>query len=156
MQISRGKFAKVIYKLYDAKDQRLLEAVPKAKPLVLRFGMGHLFPDFEKNLMGLEAGDRFDFVIQAERAYGPVDTYAIFDVSKDTFESQGELPADFFQPGRRVSMHDNNGMRHVGKMIKIMEDAVTIDFNHPLAGKDLRYVGEVLEVFDQPEVHKKQ
>jgi FKBP-type peptidyl-prolyl cis-trans isomerase SlyD len=52
-------------------------------------------------------------------------------------------------------MHDNNGMRHVGKMIKIMEDDVTIDFNHPLAGKDLRYVGEVLEVFDQPEVHKK-
>jgi FKBP-type peptidyl-prolyl cis-trans isomerase SlyD len=45
-------------------------------------------------------------------------------------------------------MHDNNGQQHIGKMIKIMKEAVTIDFNHPLAGKDLRYVGKVLEVFE--------
>ena len=149
MKIEAGKLAKVVYKLYDATDNSLLEEVPANKPLVFRFGIGHLFPDFEKNLMGLQAGNHFDFVIKAENAYGPVDTYAIFDIPKETFESHGDLPEDFYQPGRKISMHDNQGNQHTGRMIKIMEDAVTMDFNHPLAGKDLRYVGKVVEVLDK-------
>ncbi len=148
MKIENGKLAKVIYKLYDAKDGSLLEETPVENPPVFRFGIGHLFPDFEKNLTGLSEGDKFDFVIKAENAYGPVDTYAIFDIPKETFAIDGKIDEEFFQPGKKVRMHDNNGNPHIGKMIKIMDESVTMDFNHPLAGKDLRYVGEVLEVFE--------
>ncbi len=45
-------------------------------------------------------------------------------------------------------MHDNDGNQHVGRMVKILDDVVTIDFNHPLAGKDIRYKGAILEVFE--------
>jgi FKBP-type peptidyl-prolyl cis-trans isomerase SlyD len=148
MKIEPGKLAKIVYKLYDAGDNELIEEIPPEKPIVFRFGLNHLFPDFEKNLTGLAVDDTFDFIIKAEDAYGPVDTYAIFDIPKDTFEIDGKIPDNFFLPGKKVSMHDNNGQQHIGKMIKIMKESVTIDFNHPLAGKDLRYVGKVLEVFE--------
>jgi FKBP-type peptidyl-prolyl cis-trans isomerase SlyD len=147
MHISKDNSVKVIYKLYDAKNNILLEEVPEGKAITLKLGIGHVFPDFEKNLIGLSAGDTFDFIITAENAYGAVDTYAIFDIPKETFEIDGKLPDDFFLPGKKVAMHDNNGVQHIGKMIKIMDDAVTIDFNHPYAGIDLRYMGKVIEVF---------
>jgi len=148
MKIEAGKLAKIVYKLYDASNNDLIEEISSEKPIVFRFGLNHLFPDFEKNLTGLSAGDTFGFTIKADDAYGPIDTYAIFDIPKDTFEIDGKIPDNFFLPGKKVSMHDNNGQQHIGKMIKIMKEAVTIDFNHPLAGKDLRYVGKVLEVFE--------
>ncbi len=148
MKIEPGKLAKVFYKLYDASDNSLIEEIPRDKAVVFRFGIRHLFPDFEKNLTGLSAGDTFDFTIKAENAYGPIDTYAIFDIPKETFEVDGKIPDDFFLPGKKISMHDNNGQQHIGRMIKIMDETVTIDFNHPLAGKDLRYTGEILEVFE--------
>jgi len=155
MQIGKGKLAKIIYKLYDAQDGSLLEQIPEDKALVFRFGINHLFPEFEKNLWGLKAGDTFDFIIKAEDAFGPIDTYAIFDIPKETFEVDGKIPEDFFQPGKKISMHDNNGNRHIGKMIKILNDAVTMDFNHPLAGKDLRYSGKVVEVIDNTQNNRK-
>lgn len=152
MKIEPGKLAKLVYKLYDSADNSLIEEIPARKPVVFRFGINHLFPDFEQNLMGLTDEDEFDFVIKAENAYGPIDTYAIFDIPKETFEVDGKVPDNFFLPGKKISMHDNNGQQHIGRMIKIMDETVTIDFNHPLAGKDLRYVGKVIEVFENDKI----
>ena len=45
-------------------------------------------------------------------------------------------------------MTDNNGQKHMGKIINVNTNSVTMDFNHPLAGKDLRFVGKVLEVIE--------
>jgi FKBP-type peptidyl-prolyl cis-trans isomerase SlyD len=46
-------------------------------------------------------------------------------------------------------MTDNNGNKHMGRITKVMKHAVTMDLNHPLAGKDLRFSGKVLEVTEQ-------
>jgi len=146
MKVEKGKNVKVIYKLYDASDNSYLEKTPENNPPVFEIGVGNLFPEFEKNLLGLEQGDKFDFIIKAEDAYGPIDTYAIFDIPKETFAIDGKVDVSFFSPGKKIPMHDNNGNQHIGRMIKILDDVVTMDFNHPLAGKDLRYVGEILEV----------
>ncbi len=148
MKIGKNKLAKVYYKLYDNSDQSIIEEVSEDKPVVFRFGIGHLFPEFEQKLTGLQAGDEFDVTIPAENAFGPIDTYAIFDIPKDTFAIDGKVDEGFFLPGKKVSMHDNDGNQHVGRMVKILDDVVTIDFNHPLAGKDIRYKGTILEVFE--------
>jgi FKBP-type peptidyl-prolyl cis-trans isomerase SlyD len=50
--------------------------------------------------------------------------------------------------GNKIPMTDNDGNKHVGLITLVMESAVTMDFNHPLAGVDLRFVGEVLEVLE--------
>ena len=146
MKIISGSKASLIYTLYTAGDNKIIETVSKERPVVFTFGKGQLIEGFEENLLGLSAGDPFDFVIKAEQAYGPVDSYAIFDLPKETFEVDGKVDEKLLKPGNSFHMQDNDGNRHEGKIVSVHEETVTMDFNHPLAGKDLRFVGTVVEV----------
>ena len=105
-----------------------------------------MVPGFEKNLDGKKAGDQFDFILKAEDAYGTSDPYAIFDIPKDTFEVEGKVDEKMLQVGNIIPMADNEGNKHMGTITKVMEKAVLMDFNHPLAGKDLHFAGKILEV----------
>ena len=147
-KIEKGKKAKVIYTLTLADDEEVIDQADSEHPATFSFGQGQLIDGFEENLMGLKPGDSFDFVIPSEQAYGPRDTYAIFDVPKDTFAVDGKIDDNIIQIGNTFPMRDNQGNRHVGKIIQINEESVTMDFNHPLAGKDLHFTGKILEVFD--------
>ncbi|MCF6342969.1 MAG: FKBP-type peptidyl-prolyl cis-trans isomerase [Bacteroidales bacterium] len=146
MQIGPNKTAKLIYTLTTVQDGKIIEKVSEEKPAAFQFGIGQLLPAFEKNLSGLEATDEFSFILKSEDAYGPGDPYAIFDIPLDTFEVDGKTDEKMLRVGNTIPMTDNDGNKHLGKITKVMAHAVTLDFNHPLAGKDLRFSGKVLEV----------
>jgi len=145
MKISSGTKAKLIYTLKTDKG-KIIEEVDQSNPAEFAFGINQLLPDFENNLSGLGEGDEFDFFIQAENAYGKIDPYAIFDIPMDTFEVDGKVDEKMIQIGNIIPMTDKDGNKHHGKIIKILKDAVTLDFNHPLAGENLNFVGKVLSV----------
>jgi len=145
MKISSGTKAKLIYSLKTSKG-KIIEEIPADNPAEFAFGINQLLPDFENNLSGLGVGDEFDFFIQAENAYGKIDPYAIFDIPMDTFEVDGKVDEKMIQIGNIIPMTDKDGNKHHGKIIKILKDAVTLDFNHPLAGENLNFVGKVLSV----------
>ncbi|PLX12955.1 MAG: peptidylprolyl isomerase [Marinilabiliales bacterium] len=145
MKISSGVKAKLIYKLKTDKG-KIIEEINDSNPAEFVFGIGQLLPDFEQNLSGLNSGDEFDFSIKAENAYGPIDPYAIFDIPLDTFEVDGKIDEKMIQIGNVLPMTDNEGNKHHGKIIKILKDAITLDFNHPLAGENLNFVGKVISV----------
>ncbi|NOX86907.1 MAG: peptidylprolyl isomerase [Chlorobi bacterium] len=147
MKIDKGTSAKLYYTLTTLPDEKIIEKVTPEKPVTFTFGNGQLVEGFEKNLFGLQSGDSFDFVIKSADAYGPVDPYAIFDVPKDTFEVDGKIDEKMLRVGNVIPMTDNYGIKHLGKIIKVLEDAVSFDFNHPLAGKDLRFKGNIVDVF---------
>ncbi|UBM61283.1 FKBP-type peptidyl-prolyl cis-trans isomerase [Candidatus Sulfidibacterium hydrothermale] len=147
-KIEKGKKAKVTYTLTVAGENEIIDQADETRPATFSFGKGQLIDGFEKNLTGLKPGDSFDFIIKAQEAYGPRDSYAVFDIPKDTFAVDGKVDEKILQVGNTFPMRDNNGNRHVGKIIQINENSVTMDFNHPLAGKDLHFRGKVLEVFD--------
>jgi len=147
-KIEKGKKAQLVYTLTTAGDAEVIDKADKTHPATFSFGQGQLIDGFEKKLIGLAAGDTFDFVIPASDAYGPKDAYAVFDLPKDTFAVDGKIEENLLQVGKTFPMSDNDGNRHVGKIIHINEDTVTMDFNHPLAGKDLHFTGKILEVFD--------
>ncbi len=146
MKISQNSIAGIAYTLTSNASSEVLEKTPDNKVMKFKFGVGELLPDFEKNIIGLMAGDKFDFVVKANDAYGPVDPYAIFDIPKDTFEVDGKIDDKMLEVGNQIPLTDKEGNKHLGLITLVMEDAVTMDFNHPLAGVDLRFVGEVLEV----------
>jgi len=146
MKIGPGKTALLTYTLTLVEDDSEIEKVTDDKPAAFSFGIGQLLPAFEKNLNGLKADDTFTFVIKAEDAYGPVDQYAIFDIPKDTFEVDGKIDEKMVQVGNKIPMTDNDGNKHLGKIIRVHAETVTMDFNHPLAGKDLRFTGKILKV----------
>ncbi len=145
MKISSGTKAKLIYSLKTSKG-KVIEEIPTDNPAEFVFGIKQLLPDFEENLSGLGEGDSFDFEIKAENAYGPIEPYAIFDIPLDTFEVDGKIDEKMIQIGNIIPMTDKDGNKHHGKIIKILKDAVTLDFNHPLAGENLNFVGKVLSV----------
>lgn len=148
MKISQNSIVALSYILTDKATGKEIEKTPEDKIMKFKFGIGELLSDFEKNLIGLKKDDKFDFVINTDNAYGPVDPYAIFDIPKDTFEVDGVINEQMLTAGNKIPMTDNEGNKHVGLITLVMENAVTMDFNHPLAGVDLRFLGEVIEVIE--------
>ena len=146
MNISENTIATLVYTLQSAETGEILETIPENKPADFSFKSNQLLPGFEKNLTGLQANDHFDFTIMAQDAYGPKDSYAIFDIPIDTFEVDGKVNEKMLQVGNTIPMTDNEGNKHLGRIITLMKEAVTIDFNHPLAGVDLSLTGTVINV----------
>jgi len=148
MKITPNSIAALSYTLTNFATDEELEKTPDDKVMKFKFGVGELLPDFEKNIIDLKAGDKFDFKVLAADAFGPVDPYAIFDIPKDTFENDGKIDSKMLQVGNQIPLTDKDDNKHLGLITLVMENAVTMDFNHPLAGVDLRFVGEVLEVVE--------
>lgn len=144
-----NNYITVAYKLYvtDEKEEikeELVEECNEEHPFMFISEMGCVLPDFEKELVSLKLGDKFDFVIPCEQAYGEFDAKLMFDVPKNIFEVDGHFDTDHIYEGNVIPLQGADGSRFNGTVIEIKEDAVTIDLNHPRAGQDLHFVGNVV------------
>lgn len=147
MKIDKNTVATLYYTLTDNDSGEVLQQIMEEKPEEFIFGQGLMIDFFEDSLTGLEEADTFDFIIPLQQAYGPVDPSAIFDLPNSSFANEdGTFEEGVLQLGNIFPMQDNEGYRHYGKMIKIMDETVTMDFNHPLAGKNLRFEGKITGV----------
>ncbi|MDR2009837.1 MAG: FKBP-type peptidyl-prolyl cis-trans isomerase [Bacteroidales bacterium] len=147
MKVAKGKLITIIYDLYvDGFDEELIESVTEKEPLIFLLGEDEMLETFEEKLLELKEGDEFKFVLTKDEAYGDEDEDAIVEFPKSTFNEDGELP----EVGDYVPMEDEDGTVFDGTAIEITNDSVVIDFNHPLAGEDLYFVGKVLKVEDAP------
>ena len=143
--ITKNKYVTVSYELRTEKDGEVLEAAGADRPLEFICGQGQMLEYFEMNLLDRKEGERFDFRIPAANAYGLVNEDMVVDLPKDIFK---EVEAEEFLVGNVLPMMDSLGRRLQGRIVEIGEDEVRMDFNHPLAGKDLYFSGEVLGVRD--------
>ena len=142
---------KVVHLTYQLKvDGEIADSATADKPLQFIFGMGYLLPKFEENIAGKQAGDNFEFMLTAEQGYGLVNPGAIVDLPKSAFEVDGVFQEAYVQPGRSIPMMSAQGVIH-GTVISVGADTVKMDFNHPMAGKDLHFTGKVELVRDATE-----
>lgn len=148
MEIAENKVAILSYTLTTDGGRQIIELIRREHPRAFIFGADVLLEGFESAMIGMKTGNAFDFTLKAEQAYGPKDTYAIMDLPKDTFEVDGKIDESAFLIGNEIPMSDNEGNRHVGVVIDIKEELIVMDFNHPMAGKDLHFRGEIIEVRD--------
>jgi len=144
--------AKVISLTYELRagnaNGEVIETAEKNSPAQFLFGTGNLIPDFEENVGKLNQGDSFEFTIKSDNAYGPVNDQAVVDLPKSIFIVDGQLATDMLVVGNVVPMRDQEGNPLNGKVIEIGEETVKMDFNHPLAGVDLHFKGEVMDARD--------
>jgi|TARA_Y100000385_G_C13107502_1_gene649173 FKBP-type peptidyl-prolyl cis-trans isomerase SlyD len=148
VKITSNSIVAIDYTLSNNKSGEVLEKTPDDQVMKFKFGIGELLPLFESNIIGLIKGDDFDFIIPPKDAYGPLDAYAVFDLPMDTFTEDGNINSDMMQVGNKIPLTDKHGNKHMGIIKVIMKDAVTMDFNHPLAGIELRFVGSVTDVIE--------
>jgi FKBP-type peptidyl-prolyl cis-trans isomerase SlyD len=147
MEVAINKIVSVTYKLrLNGRDNEVIETVTEKNPLTFLFGSGFLLPGFESNLEGLKAGDSFDFSLSSEEAYGNFDPSSIIDIPLSSFQVDGKVDYELVKVGNSVPMQDSEGNKLTGVVKNIDDNAVSMDFNHPLAGNSLFFTGEITEV----------
>ena len=152
MAIDKQKVVSVTYQLsVNNSDGEVVETVDKEKPLTFLYGVGNMLEKFEENIQGLKEGDDFNFKIPSEEAYGEASEDAIVDLPIETFKIEGEIDYDLLKEGNYIPMQDQEGNRLDGIVLEVGEEKVKMDFNHPLAGDDLFFKGQVVSIRDASE-----
>lgn len=147
MKVEKDNVVSIVYELRaGSKEGEVVETLTEENPLTFLFGSGGLLPKFEENLDGLSSGDSFEFLLNSEDAYGPVMENAVVHVPKTVFEVEGKIDEELMQVGNTVPMMDAEGRRLNGKVIAVEGEAVKMDFNHPMAGTDLHFKGQVTDI----------
>lgn len=124
-------------------DGAPVDQSPKDKPLEYRQGAGMIVPGLEAQLAGHKAGDRFEAKVEAKDGYGERLPAAIKTIPYPVFG--GRKKAQSLKPGDTVN-GQANGRPFQAKVVALADDGVTLDLNHPLAGKPLTFAIEVVSV----------
>ena len=149
MVIEEKKVVLVHYTLTEGTAEgEKIESTEGREPLGFIYGVGMMIPDFEAKLKGMKSGDKFAFAIKAVNAYGEYDETALVEVPKTMFEMEGKIPDDLLEVGRTIPLTDQEGNRFQGTVAWVGLEKVKLDFNHPMAGVDLFFTGQVESVRD--------
>ena len=148
MDIGQDKVVGLTYELRsEDKSCQLIQKVDANAPFYFLFGHNNVIKGFESNLEGKTQGDDFGFSIPSDEAYGPVREEAIVELNKKIFNFPNEVKEkEMFQVGNSLALQDQNGNPLDGVVLSVSEENVKMDFNHPLAGVNLYFSGEILEV----------
>ncbi len=128
------------YRLALADDTELVSTFG-AKPATLQLGSGELAPVLERCLIGLPAGQRTVFLLEAEQAFGPHNPQLMQRFARDELPNPGEL-----REMALIEFKAPNGAAYTGLVRELGEAEALIDFNHPLAGKAIRFEVDVIGI----------
>ncbi|WP_068540548.1 FKBP-type peptidyl-prolyl cis-trans isomerase [Thermodesulfatator autotrophicus] len=116
------------------------EVVDSSKePIVLKVGEGKFMPAVEEALVGHRTGERVIVLVSPEEHYGK------YDPKKLQIIPAEKLP-EGINPGSLVKIQDEYGVVHPAILKKVEEGLAVVDFNHPLAGKTLRFEVDILGI----------
>lgn len=149
MKIEKNKVVSVAYELKvndEAGQQQVIENVEPAQPMVFLFGASGLPEKFESELQGKNEGEPFEFSLSSEEAYGNYEQEAIVELPHDIFKVDDVFDASKFPVGSFVPMTDPEGNMLRGRVLEIRPETIVMDFNHPLAGHELYFKGNVVNV----------
>ena len=124
-------------------DGSIVDSTRGKAPATFSVGDGNLLPGFEQAMFGLKAGDHRSIVLEAENAFGPHNEDNIQIMRRGVFDRGMTL-----EPGVVVSFADKSQSELPGVITEVNADRVTVDFNHPLAGRDLTFQVEIINVVD--------
>jgi len=139
MSISQDQVVSIHYTLRDDAGE-VIDRSAEGKPLSYLHGHGNLIPGLERELTGRRSGDRLQVKIAPAEAYGEYDRELVQRMPRRTLKGIAEL-----RVGMRVQAQTPDGPRAL-TVTQLSGDMVTLDGNHPLAGKSLNFEVEVAGV----------
>ena len=122
-------------------DDNVIDSNFEKKPATFTIGDGKLLPGFEEALFGLKAGDKQTVVIEPEKGFGQSNPNNVQEVKRDQFATDMAL-----EKGLVVSFADAAGGEMPGVISEFNEQTVFVDFNHPLAGRDITFSVHIIDV----------
>jgi FKBP-type peptidyl-prolyl cis-trans isomerase 2 len=122
-------------------DGQMFDTSQGRAPLTFTTGSGQVIPGFEKAVEGMKVKEKKNFIIPSHEAYGPVIKEMIIEIPRDKLPPQPDP-----QVGMQLIMKGPQGQQIPARIIKVETGKVTIDLNHPLAGKDLHFDIEIVGI----------
>ncbi|MCB0278316.1 MAG: peptidylprolyl isomerase [Calditrichaeota bacterium] len=141
MTISKDKVVHIHYTLTNNEGE-VLDSSEGREPLAYLHGNGNLISGLENELNGKKKGDKLSVKIQPEDAYGLRDEALIQDVPLSNFTKPDEV-----EIGIQFQIQTNEGVK-IATVVDKKEDEATLDLNHPMAGIELNFDVEIIEVRD--------
>jgi FKBP-type peptidyl-prolyl cis-trans isomerase 2 len=139
-QVKAGDTVKVHYH-GRLTDGTTFDSTEGRAPLEFEVGSGMVIKGFDDGLLGMEVGEKKTIEIPVEDAYGPKDPEAIIEFPKDRF------PPDMKpEIGMRLSMTNGSGQQIPVVITEVKPEVVILDANHQLAGEDLIFDLELMEI----------
>ncbi|MFA9476723.1 peptidylprolyl isomerase [Phycisphaerales bacterium AB-hyl4] len=139
-QVKQGDTVKVHY-TGKLDDGTVFDTSVEREPIEFTLGEGQIIPGFEEAVEGLEPGQKTTTTIPAEKAYGQRNEEAVVQVERS------QLPENLDpEVGQQLQMQQPNGQPIPVRVTDVSEQNITIDANHPLAGKDLSFEIELVAV----------
>lgn len=135
-----NSFVTLHYRLATADDVELVSTFD-ASPATLQLGSGQLAPPLEACLDGLPVGERHVFLLEPEQAFGPHNPQLVQRMARKELPGDGKIEVHAL-----VEFATPDGSRFTGMVRELDADSALIDFNHPLAGKSIRFEVEVIGV----------
>lgn len=139
--IKVGKKVKVHYigKYEDGKE--FDNSVARKEPLEFNIGDGRVLRDFENTVRGMKEGQKKSIHIPLEQAYGKYEEQAEIKVPREDFPEEFRFIID-----ERIEGNTKSGKAATATIVEVTKKEVTLDMNHPLAGKNLNFEIELLEI----------
>ena len=145
--MSEKKYITVSYDLYTDNSEGIHEIVESASPTYpFQFitGLGTTLDAFESKIAALSQGDDFDFRLSTEEAYGNYEDEYVKELDPSLFTVNGHFDKENIYPGNVIGLTNADGNRFDGLILEVTDTKVVVDLNHPLAGKELHFVGKVV------------
>jgi FKBP-type peptidyl-prolyl cis-trans isomerase SlyD len=124
-------------------DGEVIDSSEGHGPIEFIQGMGNIIPGLEEELYGMKVGESKSVVVPPEDGYGEVDPDAFQDFPREAFPQSIPL-----EPGVTLRFQDEAGNSHLAVIDSVTDDTVRVDFNHPLAGKELHFEVKVVGLRD--------
>jgi|TARA_B110000259_G_scaffold37866_1_gene42986 FKBP-type peptidyl-prolyl cis-trans isomerase 2 len=140
IQVTENSTVKVNY-TGKLADGQVFDSSEGKEPIAFTLGQGQLIPGFEKGLIDMKLNEKKTISMPKEDAYGEINEALIQEVNKS------ELPQEM-EPkvGMGLVSKSPDGQEMNLMVIEVKEESIVIDGNHPLAGKDLIFDLEVVEI----------
>lgn len=135
--VQKNQVVSMDYRLSVAGE--VIDASPAGQPLQFIQGAGMIIPGLEKELYGMAEGESKDVVVQPREGYGELNPQAVVRVERSRFAPDAPL-----ELGRELQVRAKNGQILTGRIADVGSQEVTLDFNHPLAGKELTFAVKIV------------
>ncbi|MGF1555315.1 FKBP-type peptidyl-prolyl cis-trans isomerase [Paucihalobacter sp.] len=140
-QVKENNTVKVHYTGKITANGQVFDSSLEREPLEFTLGQGQLIPGFENGVVNMKLNEKKTINIPKEEAYGEVREELFQEVNKE------ELPQDMEpEVGMGLVSRGPDGREHQLRVAEVKEASIIVDANHPLAGQDLTFEIEVLEI----------
>lgn len=141
------QFLSVHYQLYSVKDgeRTLEEQTTREHPFQFISGFGVSLDALEQHVLPLQKGETFDFTLTPDQAFGDYEPAGIHKMEREVFCIDGKFDAQHIYPGSIITLADSEDKHFLARVMAVDSKEVTVDTNHPFAGKTLNFTGEIID-----------